>query len=176
MSEKYKPHVGGLYFVTFSVVGWIDVFIRREYQDFLVENIRFCQKNKGLELFCYCILPSHVHWIARRSQGRLSDLLRDFKSFTAKELVKLIRNNPVESRKEWMLQQFWHHGSVSPQKQEYQIWKHDNHPFWLESAWMIDQKENYIHNNPVEAGFVNEPHEWRLSSANPQSPIEVLEM
>jgi len=176
MSEKYKTHDGGLYFVTFSVVGWIDVFVRREYQDFLVENIRFCQENKGLELFCYCILPSHVHWIASRKQGKLSDLLRDFKSFTAKELLKLIRNNPVESRKEWMIEQFKQYGIQSPQKQEYQIWKHDNHPFWLESAWMIDQKENYIHNNPVEAGFVNEPHEWRLSSANLSSPVQVLEM
>jgi putative transposase len=121
-------------------------------------------------------MPSHVHWIVRKSTGRLSDLLRDIKSFSAKELLKMIRNNPVESRKEWMLQQFRKYGLASPQNQEYQIWKHDNHPFWLESAWMIDQKENYIHKNPVKAGFVNEPHEWRLSSANPSSPIQVLEM
>jgi len=88
----------------------------------------------------------------------------------------MIRKNPTESREEWMLQQFRHYGSGCPQNQQYQVWKHDNHPFWLESAWMIDQKTDYIHNNPVEAGFVNEPHEWWLSSANPQSPIKVLEM
>lgn len=176
MSEKFKTVEGGLYFITFSVVGWIDLFIRREYQDLLVENIRFCQDFKGLELFCYCIMSSHLHCIASRKQGKLSGLLRDFKSFTAKELLKMIQDNPMESRKEWMLQQFRHYGSVSPQNQEYQVWKHDNNPFWLESAWMIDQKTDYIHNNPVEAGFVNEPHEWRLSSANPQSPIKVLEM
>jgi len=140
MSEKYKTHDGGLYFVTFSVVGWIDLFVRKEYQDFLDENIRFCRENKGLELFCYYILPSHVHWITRRSQGRLSDLLRDFKSFTAKELLKLIRNNPPESRKEWMFQKFRQHGSVSPQKQDYQVWNRNNHSFWLESSWMTDQK------------------------------------
>jgi hypothetical protein len=74
------------------------LFIRRDYQEFLVENIRFCQENKGLELFCYCIRPSHVHWIARKNQGKLSDFLRDIKSFLAKELLKMIRNNPVESR------------------------------------------------------------------------------
>jgi len=173
---SHKTVEGGLYFVTFSVVGWMDLFIRRAYQDFLVENIRSCQENKGLDLFCYCIMPSHVHWIASRKQGRLSDLLRDFKSYAAKELLKMIWNNPVESRKEWLLSLFRNFADKSVQKQKYQIWKHGNHPFWLESSWMIDQKINYIHHNPVETGFVNEPHEWRLSSANPGSPIEVLDM
>jgi len=174
MSEKYKTIEGGLYFVTFSIVGWIDLFIRRIYQDILVENITFCQEFKGLELYCYCIMPSHVHWIASRKHGKIGDLLRDFKSYTAKELIKAIRINKVESRKEWIIEQFQRFGTLSPQKQIYQVWKHDNHPFWLESARMIDQKTNYIHNNPVEAGFVNDPYEWRLSSANPCSPISVL--
>ena len=56
-----------------------------------------------------------------------------------------------------------------------QFWKHDNHPFFLYSNKVIQQKVDYIHNNPFEAGFVNQPQEWRLISANEQSPIKLNE-
>jgi putative transposase len=75
-----------------------------------------------------------------------------------------------------MLEHFKKYGKLSPQKQIYQFWKHDNHPFYLYSNEMINQKVNYIHDNPVVAGFVNVAHEWRLSSANENSPIKVLEL
>jgi putative transposase len=176
MSEKYKTHEDGLYFANFSVVGWIDVFTRRNYQDILVESIQFCQQNKELQLHCYCIMPSHVHLICYSKEGAISNILRDLKSFTANQLIKAISENIQESRKEWMLQQFREYAARSPQKQSMQFWKHDNHPFFLYSNGMIQQKIDYIHNNPVDAGFVNFDYEWRLSSANEESPIKVLEL
>jgi len=175
MSEKYKTHSDGLYFVSFSVVGWFDVFTRREYQDILVDGISFCQQNKQLKIFFYCIMPSHVHFITYSENGSLSDLLRDFKSFTAKKVMEAIENNPQESKKEWLMNQFKYYGSISLQKQERQFWKHDNHPFYLYSNKMIQQKIDYIHYNPVEAGFVNRPQDWRLSSASEESPVKTDE-
>jgi len=175
MSEKYKTDSDGLYFVSFSVVNWIDVFIRREYQEILISSITYCQQNKNLKIYCYCIMPSHVHFITYSENGELSNVLRDFKSYTAKQLIKAIEENPRESRKEWMLNKFEYNGSISPQKQKMQFWKHDNHPFFLYSNKLIQQKIDYIHFNPVEAGFVNRPAEWRLSSANEQSPVKLNE-
>jgi putative transposase len=175
MSEKYKTDNDGLYFVSFSVVGWMDVFTRREYQEILIQSLQYCQKNKNLKLYCYCILPSHVHLITYSEKGDLSGILRDMKSFTAKQLIKAITENPLESRKEWMLHQFKYYGKNSPQKQEMQFWKHDNHSFFLYSNKMIQQKVDYIHMNPVESGFVNQPHEWRMSSANENGPIKLDE-
>ena len=87
-----------------------------------------------------------------------------------------IAANPLESRREWMTNTFEFYGRISPQDQKRQFWKHDNHPFYLYSGKMIQQKVDYIHFNPVEAGFVNEPQEWRLSSANADSPIKMDEM
>jgi putative transposase len=171
MSESYKIHEDGLYFVSFSVVGWLDVFIRRIYQDILVESLQYCQQNKNFKLYCYCIMPSHVHFIANSEAGSLTSVLRSIKSFTAKELMQSINENIQESRRELFQHQFSYYGKKN-KKAELQFWKHDNHPFYLYSNEMIDQKIAYIHNNPVEAGFVNEPHEWRLSSANPGSPIK----
>ena len=117
-------------------------------------------------------MPNHVHFIADSYDGSLSNILRSFKSHTAKTLMAAISDNPQESRKELFLHQFNYYGKKSKHN-ENQFWKHDNHPFHLYSNEMIDQKINYIHNNPVEAGFVNEPHEWRLSSANPNFEIKL---
>ena len=140
MSEKYKIHEDGLYFVTFSVVGWVDVFTRRIYQNILIDSIKYCQKNKNLILYCYCIMPSHVHFICHSQNGNLSNILRDMKSFTAKEILLAIENNIQESRKEWMLSLFKHFGKNSSQKQSMQFWKHDNHPFYLFSNKLNQQK------------------------------------
>lgn len=175
MPETYKTEEGERYFITFSVVNWIDVFIRREYQDILVDNITHCQGRLGLELYTYCIMPSHVHMIASRTEGRLGDLLRSFKSHTSKKLKQAIQDHPNESRKHWIIGQLEWFGEHSKREQVYQFWQHGYHPFALYSNKLIKQKEDYIHNNPVKAGFVTEPEHWRLSSASPYSPIEIID-
>ena len=123
MSETRKANVEGMtYFVTLSVDGWLDVFTRKELADELVRNVQYCQANKGLVLFAYVLMPSHFHFIARREGGLLSDLLRDFKSFTAKQLLHLIDTLPNESRKEWMLPYFRQRGTTSAQNKEFAFW------------------------------------------------------
>lgn len=176
MSEIYKTHEEGLYFVSFGVVGWLDVFTRRVYQDILIDNIRYCQQNKGLLLYAYCIMPNHVHWIAARETGKLGHLLRDFKSYTAKILLHEVNNNHTESRRKLFLNQFRWYATRTAQEQEQQFWKHDNHAFELFTPEMTRQKMDYIHQNPVVAGFVDEDWKWRLSSANPHGPLKVLEI
>ena len=103
MSEKYKTYSGGIFFITLSVVGWIDIFTRREYADELVDNLNYCSEHKGMKIYSYCIMPSHLHMICSADQLKLSDILRDFKSYSAKRIITLIENNPIESRKEWLL-------------------------------------------------------------------------
>jgi REP element-mobilizing transposase RayT len=104
MSRKYKFHnPEGLYFVTLTVKGWVDVFTRNEYKNILIENLTYCQKNKGLEIFAYCIMTNHIHLIACAKEGFiLSDILRDFKKFSSRTILNSIRNNPQESRKDWL--------------------------------------------------------------------------
>ena len=66
MSRKYKFHdKEGLCFVSFATVYWIDIFIRDLYFDALVESLDYCRKNKGMEIFDWCIMPSHVHLVFR---------------------------------------------------------------------------------------------------------------
>ena len=105
MSRKYKFHnPDGVYFVTFTVHKWVDVFTRNEYKDILVSNLDYCQKNKGLEIFAWCIMTNHVHLIIRAEEKHLlQNIIRDYKKFTSKAIIKAIVKNEKESRKKWLL-------------------------------------------------------------------------
>lgn len=160
MSRKYKFHnPNGVYFVSFAVVEWLDVFTRNEYNHILVNNLAYCQKNKGLEVFAWCIMTNHLHLIIRAMEGySLTDILRDYKKFTSKALIKAIAENPQESRREWMLPQF-------KTEKGQQFWQRDNQPIELWSNAVIDQKLKHLHQNPVEKGLVFKAEDYLYSSA-----------
>lgn len=166
MSRKYKIlDQGKPYFVSFAAVHWIDLFIRNEYKDILLDSISFCQREKGLEVFAWCIMTSHVHLIIGTHKNPMQDILRDFKSFTSRKLRLAIEENPTESRREWMLKMMYDTGLANSNNRGFQLWQQHNHPIELVTNEMIDQRLNYLHNNPVEAGFVSEAHEYLYSSA-----------
>lgn len=155
-----------IYFVTFTVIHWIDVYIRDIYREIFYESISYCQKEKGLEIYAYCIMTNHIHMIIGKT-GILtfSDIIRDLKSFTSRHTRKAIEKNCQESKKDWMLWMMRRAGLKNNRNKDFQFWFQDNHPVELSSNEMMDQRLNYIHNNPVEAGFVDEPTAWLHSSA-----------
>lgn len=166
MSRKYKFHNKvGAYFVSFATVYWIDVFTRQIYLSILEESLSYCRKEKSMEVYAYCFMPSHVHLIFRSANDDPSGVLRDFKKYTSKKILKAIQDNPKESRKEWLLWMFERAGKKKDNVSRYQFWQHHNKPIELWSTKVIKQKLDYIHNNPVESGFVSEPTQWKYSSA-----------
>ncbi|WAC15051.1 REP-associated tyrosine transposase [Dyadobacter pollutisoli] len=173
MSEKYRFHKDGLFFVTMTVVGWIDVFTRKKYADEIIKNLNYCIEHKGLEVYEFCIMSNHLHLICSAKDGEVGKVIRDFKSFTAKEIIRLIDENPQESRKEWLLYMFRYFAKGSSPKCEFQFWQHHNHPIWLESRRFILQRTRYIWNNPVKAGIVSEPQHYIYSSANPDTELKL---
>lgn len=82
--------------MTFQVVGWADVFTRKVYRDFILENLTNSRKGKGLYLYGYVIMSNHLHLVVQQKDGKLSDWVRDFKKFTNKKLLKMILENPHE--------------------------------------------------------------------------------
>ena len=178
MSEFLKANtVDAPYFIKLTTVGWIDIFTRPLYNHELIKNLQFCQQERSLEIYTYVIMSSHIHMIVRRQvqHGLLSTLLRNFKSATAKKLIKSIIENPEESRKEWLIHLFKYYAKFEKQNSELMFWQKTSHPVELFSNKMIDQKLNYIHWNPVKAGIVLEPHQYFFSSACPDSPLVVLD-
>jgi REP element-mobilizing transposase RayT len=165
MSRKYKfGEKSGAYFISFATVNWIDVFTRDIYFSCIIESLAFCRKDKGMELYGYCIMPSHIHLIFRSALNDLSGLIRDFKGFTSKKMLQLIEDNPQESRKEWMLWMFSRAGIKNSNNVNYQFWQQHNQPIEIWSLKVFEQKLNYIHQNPVETGFVTDPIDWKYSS------------
>ena len=142
-----------LYYLTLQVVYWVDLFTRKSYRDLLIENLAFCQKNKSLEICGYAIMSNHIHLLAKSNTGNLSNTIRDFKSYTSKELLKLIKE-PIESHREWILKIFKDAASRHKRNSEYQLWTHENHAEHIYSNQFISQKIKYIHENPVVAGIV----------------------
>ena len=130
MSEGgYKiRNQGAIHFITFAVVEWVDVFTRKDYRDIVLDSLRHCQQKKGLLLHSWCIMSNHLHLIVSAKDNNLSDILRDFKKFTSKQLIAAIENNPTESRKDWMLNIFREQGQRNSRNTNYQFWRQDNQP------------------------------------------------
>jgi REP element-mobilizing transposase RayT len=152
-------------FITCTVVGWVDVFTRKQYRDIVIESLDFCRKTKGLRIYAYVIMSNHLHLIVQARQDIvLSDILRDFKKFTGRKILETIEEAP-ESRKEWLLHIFGYFARFNSNNRKHQFWIQDNHPIALVTPEVTWQKLDYIHFNPVRAGIVEKPEDYLYSSA-----------
>lgn len=173
MSTKYKATViGNAYFITITVVGWIDIFTRLRQKYVLVNALRYCQKERGLEIYAYCIMSSHIHLLCKAGKNEtLSSLMRDFKKYTSKKIVENILEHP-ESRREWMLAYFKNVCSHLKRKQQFKIWKDGYHAEIVYSNMFIKQKINYIHSNPVKEKIVANAEDYIFSSARNYAELD----
>lgn len=160
MGYAYRIHdQQGVYFITYTVVQWVDVLTRREYADIIVNSLKHCREHKGLEIFAWVIMSNHIHLIISCKEGyNLSDVLRDFKKYTATQIVQAIEDNPRESRKSWLL---W----LLKQGENISFWQKDNHAEEITTSAFYNTKLDYIHQNPVRAGIVGKEEEYIYSSA-----------
>lgn len=165
MSRKYKfKDNQQLYFITYAVVNWIDLFTRNEYKDILLKSWQHCCEQKGLEVYAWVIMTNHVHMIIGSNKNPLEDIVRDMKRHTSVELKKAIQQHPGESRKEWMLWMMEQVGKKNSNNASFQLWQQHNQPIELRTVEMLQQKMDYIHNNPVTAGIVDKAEEYLYSS------------
>ncbi len=155
----------GVHFITFAVIQWIDIFSRYCYVETVLNSLKYCIKEKGLCLHAWCIMSNHLHLIVSTEKGNLSDILRDFKSYTSKKIIQQIEDNKEESRKHWLLWLFKQAGTANSRNENYQFWQQDNQPMQLQTAEFTLIKLNYLHNNPVKAGIVEKHEDYLLSSA-----------
>ncbi|QSB25583.1 transposase [Flavobacterium sp. CLA17] len=160
IKDQNLPH-----FITSTVVDWIDVFSRQTYRDIVIESFDYCIKNKGMILYGYVIMSNHIHLIVQSEDGRLSDLIRDFKKYIAKNILEKIQNSN-ESRREWMLERFKLAAQSHQRNKEYQFWQYGNHAEEIYSNTFMWSKLDYIHLNSVRAGLVTKASDYIYSSAS----------
>jgi REP element-mobilizing transposase RayT len=173
MSTKYKAATTeDGYFITITTVGWVDIFTRLNQKYNIINSLKYCQENKGLEIYAYCIMHSHIHMLCKATDGFiLSDIMRDFKKHTSKKIIQSIVNEP-ESRREWLLPYFEKACEHLKRVQTYKVWQDGYHAEIVESNWFIKQKVNYIHNNPVKDKVVTLPEDYYFSSARNYAGLE----
>ena len=166
MSEKYKVHnPQAVYFITCTMVGWVDLFVRPTYKDIVINSLRYCIQSKGLKVHAYVIMSSHIHLLVSTVDNvSLPDVIRDFKTFTSKALIQEIKDIN-ESRREWLLNKFSFEAHRQKRGGEYKVWKDGFHPIEILSGEMLIQKLDYIHQNPVVERIVDESVDYVYSSA-----------
>lgn len=164
MGYAYKiTNQQGLYYLTFTVKDWIDIFTRNEYRSIITNSLNFCIKEKGLEVYAWVLMSNHLHTILSSSKNDLSSIIRDFKKFTSTQIIDAIEQNEKESRKRWLLWLFKQKKDGEEDKK--QLWQPDNHPEEIRTEKFYKQKMQYIHQNPVRAGWVRNEEDYEWSSA-----------
>ncbi|SHF90846.1 REP element-mobilizing transposase RayT [Flavobacterium segetis] len=173
MSTKYKANTTEeAYFITITTVGWVDIFTRLNQKYILTNALRHCQEHKGLEIYAYVIMSSHLHLLCKAVNGFiLSDVIRDFKKFTSKKIIKTIIEEP-ESRREWLLDHFSKACEHLKREQQFKVWQDGYHAIHIYSNSFIKEKITYIHDNPVKDKWVTLPEDYYFSSARNYAGLE----
>src|SRR6185437_13122245 len=140
MGFKYTITTREKYFLTITVVDWIDVFTRKELSEVIINALKYCQQHEKLQIYAWCLMPGHLHLVASVDDDEitLSDVMRDFKKFTSKQVVKTIKEI-AESRRDWLLTHFEYAGKYNTKIKDYKFWQDGLHPIELTSGKFIDQ-------------------------------------
>ncbi len=146
------------HFITSTVLHWIPVFTRPATVDILLESLRYLMAD-GLKVYAYVILENHLHLVVQSIQ--LDRDIARFKSFTAKQLIRYLDENNVRLIQE----QLAFYKKVHKSDRAYQFWQEGVHPEVIQNEAMMRQKVEYIHQNPVKRGHVDNAVHWRYSSA-----------
>ena len=157
---RYKIHDTAYpHFLTCTIVDWLPVFTRPEAVQVIIDSWNYLQSNQRMTLFAYVVLENHLHFIA--SSDQLAKEVGDFKSYTARKLIDLLKSANAQT----MLKQLAFRKHSHKIDREYQLWQEGSKPKQITSDEMMLQKIEYIHYNPVKRGYVDAPEHWRYSSA-----------
>jgi REP element-mobilizing transposase RayT len=174
--SRYKVIDSCPHFITCTVVNWLSLFSQPELTAIALSSLRFLQTQNRLTLHAFVIMENHLHLIATAND--LSKEMQSFKSFSAKQIVRSLEHN----HQTFWLEQLCFYKRPDKVQSTYQVWQEGFHPQRIGQAAMLHQKLEYLHNNPVRRGYVDDPLHWRYSSARNYAgqpgilEVEILEV
>lgn len=128
-----------------------------KFKDIIISSLEFIVRDKRTLVYAFVIMNNHVHIIWQmQNEHVLADVQRSFMKYTAQMMLKELRNNHPK-----VLSLF----RVDAKDRKYQVWERNPLSVALYSRSVFMQKLQYIHLNPVKAGVVSLPEEYRYSSA-----------
>jgi len=161
--ERYRIVEGvGLYYVTFTVIEWLPVFVEECACRIVTESFNFCIKNKCLGVNAYVIMPTHLHAMlfdVEFDAERLKHTIDDMRKFTGRQLL----DYSAQHLPKCFTEEFHRHAGEDRQRR---FWQPTQHPVGIFSEGFWKQKMDYLHHNPCRKGLVLCPEEWRFSSAS----------
>jgi putative transposase len=175
--ERYRFHSdGALFYVTFSVVDWLPLFVSETGCKVITESLDFCHRQKGLRVNAYVIMPTHLHAIlfhadfqakARRARRgspdpaakALEQVVTDFRKFTGRRLADFCAQHMPACFQSVLVER-------AGGDRERRLWQPTRHPVQIETEYFWQAKIDYLHQNPVRKGLVREAAHWRFSSAS----------
>ncbi|MFH1366506.1 MAG: transposase [Patescibacteria group bacterium] len=186
---------GHAYFVTSKVYQNQNIFVHKKFCEIIITNLKFYRKSKNFKLLGYVIMPNHLHTVIwPLGKYSISDILRDFKKQTAKEIITVLREGGIQNPAEIAnpgevgicnpavmagriqnptFSELLNVFTVNSKKQTCRLWQSRN---WIENIYskkFLAQKLNYIHNNPVRAKMVKQPENYQYSSFRHYFPLQI---
>jgi REP element-mobilizing transposase RayT len=168
--SRYKFFPGDTlpYFITATVVNWLPVFGDPDIAKIIFDSLAFLQREKRIALHAYVLMETHLHLVSAAED--LSKEIANFKSFTARQIIDHLK----AGKNRFYLEQLALHKLPHRTDRDYQFWQEGVHPEQIHSQAMYEQKIQYIHYNPVRRGYVDEPEQWRYSSARNYAGLEAM--
>ena len=161
--EPTAPH-----FITCTVLHWIPLFTREESVNILLDSFKHLQKTENFKLYAYVILENHLHIVAKSDD--IGKTMAKFKAHTARELLTLLQRENVKT----ILEQLAFYKKAHKGDRTYQVWQEGTKPKLIQNDAVMKNKIDYIHNNPLKRGYVDEAKHWRYSSARDYEGVKGL--
>ena len=153
MLSKYHPE-----FITITCLNWVPILEAKEHKDIIIESLRFLVKDGRAKVSCFVLMDTHFHLIWQvMGEHKREDVQRDFLRFTAQQILKNLRNNNSPLLNELL---------VEAKDRKYQVWERNSLSVELYTSKVMNQKMDYIHYNPVDAGLCSVPEDFAFSSAS----------
>ena len=152
--EPTHPH-----FVTCTILHWLPIFTRKESVQIIIDCLKFLQEKDDLKLYAYVILENHLHMVVQSND--LQKSMQSFKQYTAKQILDMLKKGNVTT----ILDQLAFYKKAHHKEKIYQVWEEGYQPKLIQTDTMMKSKIEYIHENPVKRGYVDEALHWRYSSA-----------
>ena len=161
--EPTHPH-----FVTCTILHWLPIFTRKESVQIVIDCLKFLQEKDDLKLYAYVILENHLHMVVQSND--LQKSMQSFKQYTAKQILDMLKKGNVTT----ILDQLAFYKKAHHKDKTYQVWEEGYQPKLMQTDSMMISKIEYIHENPVKRGYVDEATHWRYSSARDYEDMDGL--
>lgn len=166
-------HEGGIHFISASTFSRAKYFSDDDLCQILDEQLRFYSESYKVELVAYVIMPDHFHCLIwPKGEKTYSDYMRGVKSFSARLILEVLdrqgQGTPPMKTNGWIKNR---RGAYTPPPRK--VWQDSFFTYVINSIEKLEQKLEYIKQNPVQAGLVSKSEDYRWLYVNPKlSEIE----